>query len=122
MNLTEGDYMLVCLIPDQHGVLHMALGMQKPVSVRRGKPTTVAAPQPSITITQADFQFSIAEAITPGFHTVQVINHGTQPHEVVLVRLDPGASVKDLLASVEPGASGPPRGKFIGGIVGLESG
>ena len=122
MNLAEGNYVLVCLIPDKNGVLHMALGLQKPISVRGGKPTTVAEPRSSITIMQADFQFSIAPAINPGFHTVQVINHGTQPHEVVLVQLSPGTSVKDVLASVEPGAPGPPRGKFVGGIVGLESG
>src|SRR5215204_1051058 len=41
MNLPEGDYLLVCIIPNKAGVPHMALGMQKPLSVKPMKPTLV---------------------------------------------------------------------------------
>jgi hypothetical protein len=122
MNLVAGDYLLVCLIPDQKGVLHVALGMQKPLTVTSAKPTLVSEPKAGVTITQADFRFMMSQPIARGSHTIQVMNHGTQPHEVVVVKLAPGASVKDFAASVEPGASGPPQGKPVGGIVGLESG
>ena len=40
MNLAEGDYLLICLIPNKQGVPHLALGMQKPLSVRGGKATS----------------------------------------------------------------------------------
>ena len=122
MNLTEGDYVLICLIPDNKGVLHVALGMQKALAVRGGKATKVSAPKPTVAITQVDFQFAISQSIKPGSQTVAVTNHGTQPHEVVLVRLAPGASVMDFVASIEPGAAGPPRGTVLGGIVGIEAG
>jgi uncharacterized cupredoxin-like copper-binding protein len=122
MNLAAGDYLLVCLIPDKKGVLHVALGMQRPLSVTSAKPTLVSEPKAGVTITQADFRFTMSQPIAPGSHTIQVMNHGTQPHEVVVVKLAPGASVKDFAASVEPGASGPPQGRPVGGIVGLESG
>jgi hypothetical protein len=53
-------------------------------------------------------------------HTIEVMNHGTQPHEVVIVKLSPGATVQDAIASFEPGASGPPKGVLVGGITGIE--
>jgi hypothetical protein len=120
--LTEGNYVLICLIPDNHGALHMTLGMQKALSVRGGKLTKVSQPKPTVAITQSDFHFSIAQPIKAGAQTVAVTNRGTQPHEVVLVKLPPGASAMDFVSSVEPGAAGPPRGTMLGGIVGIEPG
>ncbi len=122
MTLAEGEYLLICIIPNKEGVPHMALGMQKPLSVQGPKPTLVSEPKAGLTITQADFSFGISRAVTAGSHTIQVMNHGTQPHEVVVLKLDPGASAKDFAAAFEPGASGPPPGKPIGGVVGLATG
>ncbi len=122
MTLSEGNYLLICLIPDQKGVPHLALGMQKPLSVIGSNPTLVSEPKAELTITLADYSFSPSRPITTGSHTIQVMNHGTQPHEVVVLKLDPGASAKDFGAAFEPGASGPPPGKPIGGVVGLDSG
>jgi len=122
VNLTEGDYVVMCWIPDKNGVPHVALGMQKALFVRGGKPTTVSAPKASMTIKQIDYQFVISQRIESGFHTIEVINHGTQPHEVVIVKLISGATVKDVIASFEPGAAGPPPGELVGGITGIEKG
>ena len=122
MNLAEGEYLLICIIPNKEGVPHMALGMQKPLSVRGAKPSLVSEPKAGVTITLADFRFTQSQPITAGSHTIQVMNHGTQPHEVVVLKLDPGASAKDFGAAFEPGASGPPPGKPLGGVVGIESG
>ena len=122
MNLAEGEYLLICLIPNKEGVPHMALGMQKPLSVKGGKPTLVSEPKADLTITLADFRLMLSQPITAGSHTIQVMNHGTMPHEVVVLKLDPGASAKDFGAAFEPGASGPPPGKPVGGVVGLETG
>ncbi|HET9868346.1 MAG TPA: hypothetical protein VFQ06_13695, partial [Nitrospira sp.] len=60
MNLTEGDYVMMCWIPDKNGVPHVALGMQKALSVRGGKPTKVSEPRPSIVIKQVDYQFTLS--------------------------------------------------------------
>lgn len=122
MNLAEGEYLLICLIPNKDGVPHMVLGMQKPLSVKGGKPTLVSEPKVDLTITLADFRFAQSHPITAGSRTIQVMNHGTMTHEVVVLKLDPGASAKDFGAAFEPGASGPPPGKPVGGVVGLESG
>jgi hypothetical protein len=122
VNLTEGDYVVMCWIPDKQGVPHVALGMQKALFVRGGKPTIVSVPKAAITIEQIDYQFLLPKRIPAGFHTIDVINHGTQPHELVIVKLAQGATVKDVIASFEPGASGPPKGQLVGGITGIEKG
>jgi hypothetical protein len=122
MNLVEGEYLLICIIPDKAGAPHMALGMQKALSVKGGKSALVSEPKAGTTITLRDFQFALSQPITPGLHTIGVMNHGTQPHEVVVVQLAPGASALDFVRAVEPGGSGPPPGKPIGGLVGMETG
>lgn len=122
MNLTEGDYVMMCWIPDKNGMPHVALGMQKALSVRGGKPTKVSEPRPSIVIKQVDYQFTLSQRVKSGLQTIEVQNHGTQPHELVVVKLSPGATVKDAIASFEPGASGPPKGQLVSGITGIEKG
>ncbi len=122
MNLGEGDYLLICLIPNREGKAHMALGMQKTLSVGGGKPTLVSAPKADMTITLADYRFTRSHPITAGTHTIRVMNHGSQPHEVVVVKLDRGASAKDFGVAAESGTAGPPPGRPVGGVVGIESG
>lgn len=122
VNLTQGDYLLVCWIPDKNGVPHVALGMQKALSVQGGKPVKVSLPTPSVVIKQVDYQFALSKPVKSGLQTIEVVNHGTQPHEVVVVKLFPGASVKDVIASFEPGASGPPSGELVSGITAIEKG
>lgn len=122
VNLTEGDYVLICWIPDKNGVPHVALGMQKALSVRGGKPVRVSQPKPSITVTQVDYQFILSRRVESGLRTIEVVNHGTQPHEVVVVRLATGATIQDAIASFEPGASGPPRGELVSGVTGIKKG
>jgi hypothetical protein len=122
VNLTEGDYVLICWIPDKNGVPHVALGMQKALFVRDRMPIKVSAPKPSITVEQIDYQFILSKRIEAGLQTIEVMNHGSQPHELVVVKLAPGATVNDALASFEPGASGPPQGELVGGITGIEKG
>lgn len=122
LNLTEGDYVLMCWIPDKNGVPHVALGMQKALSVQGGKPVKVSSPAPSLVIKQVDYQFSFLKPMKAGLQTIEVVNQGKQPHEVVVVKLFPGASVHDVISSFEPGASNPPRGEFVGGITAIEKG
>ncbi|MDO9116401.1 MAG: hypothetical protein Q7U39_00465 [Nitrospira sp.] len=122
MPLAEGDYLLICLIPNEEGIPHLALGMQKALSVRGAQPVAVAAPRADVTITQEDFRFGLSRSIPAGFHTLRVVNHGAQPHEVVVVKLAPGATASEFAAAVEPRTATPPPGAPIGGVVGIERG
>ncbi|OQW31484.1 MAG: hypothetical protein A4E19_07675 [Nitrospira sp. SG-bin1] len=122
MNLVEGEYLLICLIPNKDGVPHVALGMQKPLSVKGGKPSLVSEPKAGITITQTDYRFALSAPLTAGSHTIRVMNQGKQPHEVVVVKLNPGVSAKEFAEGVELNPSAPPPGLPIGGVVGVEQG
>jgi hypothetical protein len=122
VNLTEGDYVLICWIPDKNGVPHVALGMQKALTVRGGKAVKVSLPAPSVVVNQVDYQFAFSNRVEPGLQTIEVVNRGKQPHEIVVVKLFADATVHDVIASFEPGASGPPRGALVGGITGIEKG
>jgi hypothetical protein len=122
MNLTEGEYLLVCLIPDKDGVPHVALGMQKALTVKGTMSKVAAQPKADVMITLADFRFEVSKPFTAGTHTIQVMNQGTQPHEVVLLKLMGQATAKDFAAAFEPGATAPPPGAPLGGVVGLEQG
>jgi len=46
----------------------------------------------------------------PGIHTLRVLNHGVQRHEVVVVKLAPGATAREFAAAAEPRTSTPPPG------------
>ena len=122
MQLPAGDYALLCLIPDQKGMSHMALGMVKTLTVTPAAHAVSYEPEYDITVTQSDFAFALSQPITAGTHSVQVMNAGGQPHEVVVVKLAPGATARDFGAAFEPGGSGLPPGQPVGGVVGLERG
>ncbi len=122
MRLDAGRYLMLCLIPDKHGVPHVALGMEKELTVTPVRTVALAEPSPDVTITQHDFRFDLPNPITAGSRTIRVVNEGGQTHEVVLVKLNPGVSVGEFLVAIAPGAAGPPPGRPVGGIVGLDRG
>lgn len=122
--LTSGTYLLVCVIPDTTGTPHFARGMIKTLIVSAGDAPPTPVIRPDVIITQLDFRFALSTPITAGTRTVQVINQGTQVHEVVVVRLPAGGSIKDFAEAFTPGAplAGPPPGTPIGGLTGIEGG
>jgi hypothetical protein len=122
MRLDAGHYLLLCLIPDKKGVPHVMLGMEKRLTVIPMSTVAFDEPTPDLTITQRDFHFEISKPITAGTHTIQVTNGGGQPHEAIVIKLAPGATVKDFVAAFEPGASGPQPGRPVGGLVGIDRG
>jgi len=121
-NLEPGQYLLLCLIPNEKGVPHVALGMQKSLVVMPTKrPSHTQPHKPEITITERDFAFELSREMRSGMQTIGVMNTGTVPHEVVLVRLAPGKSIQDF-ATFGEHPVGPPPGQPLGGIVGLDPG
>ena len=118
VNFQEGNYVVVCLIPDQAGVAHIAHGMFKPLSVT-APGIQKAEPAADTTIELADFNFNAPAGMKAGAHTFKVVNKGTQAHEAFLVQLAPGASVMDFLGSME---SERPLGKPLGGLSGMNPG
>jgi len=122
VDLEPGEYVLTCMIPDRKGIPHAAMGMVKALKV--SGPAAAKAPEPkaAFQITTMDFSFAVDKPIAPGLQTIRVDNAGTQPHEVIVVRLSPGKSVKDFADAFAPGHTGPPPGRPVGGMTGMEKG
>lgn len=122
MNLEPGNYVLICFIPDSKGVSHIASGMVKALKVTGITDSKAPEPVAAVNITAMDFSFAIDKPITAGTQTIRFTNAGTQPHEVLVVQLPPDKTIKDFAAAFEPGHSGPPPGKPIGGMTGIDKG
>jgi hypothetical protein len=120
--LEPGSYVVTCIIPDARGVPHVKLGMVKPLTIKGPAAMGVSEPKAAVTITAHDFVFSLDKAIPAGTQTIRFNNEGTQPHELLVVQLPPGKTIKDFADAFAPGHSGPPPGKPIGGMTGIEKG
>jgi hypothetical protein len=113
VDLTPGDYVTLCLIPSPDGTPHFAKGMVRTLTVVEGQSVT-AAPESDLTITLSDYAFTASTPLTPGRHVIRVENTASQPHELVIVRLEPGKSLKEFATWAEK-PQGPAPGQLVGG-------
>jgi hypothetical protein len=117
LNLEPGAYALLCLVPDAEGIPHLAHGMARPLTI-----TGDAAPQPEpqadLTISMADFQYTMPTQVGAGPQTWKVANDGPQPHELVLHKLAPGKTAEDVIAFFHTPQGQPPFTN-AGGMQGL---
>jgi len=120
-SLAPGNYALVCLIPSPDGVSHLMKGMIQPFEVSAGG-AEAALPVASDTVRLGDYTFEPGRPITAGQHTFLVTNGAQQPHELVLLRLAPGKTVKDFGVWAESGMKGPPPALPLGGVAVIEHG
>jgi uncharacterized cupredoxin-like copper-binding protein len=120
LNLQPGLYALLCFVDLPDKIPHFAKGMVRPLTVVAGT-SNAAEPTADLTITLADYSFTTAGAVKSGHHTVKVLNSGPQMHEVELMRLAPGKTMKDFGAWIAK-MDGPPPGSGIGGIAGTAPG
>lgn len=122
VNLTEGHYAILCFIPSADGVPHMAKGMISPLEVTAASGPTARVVPADVTIKLSDYAFDLSQPLTPGDHVIRVENAGPQAHELVLVRLAPGKTVKNFEAWEKGGEKGPPPGTPLGGISPMDAG
>jgi hypothetical protein len=120
LNLQPGSYLMLCYVDMPDGVPHMAKGMVRPFTVvASAVPST--EPTADVTIALADYSFTTTGAMKAGHHTIKVQNTGPQEHEVELIRLAPGKTLKDVGAWMAK-MDGPPPASGIGGIAGMAVG
>jgi uncharacterized cupredoxin-like copper-binding protein len=99
-DVAPGNYLIMCLIPDDDGIPHAAKGMVMPVTVTEGAAAATApAPQADGTIELMDFHFSgLPETLPAGEHLWEVKNTGQQLHEFVVYRNAPGVTFEQVQA------------------------
>ena len=122
LNLPLGRYVVICGIPEARGIPHVALGMLKGLDIASIEPERPKIPPSDLSITAADFSYQLSQSVRAGKKIIQMINKGSQPHEVVVVELAPGARIKDYAQAFQPGVPVSSAGRPIGGMVGLEPG
>jgi len=119
--LEPGNYALICFIPAADGMPHVVKGMSRALKVVGPSRAAAAEPQADIVVGLVDYDFQLSKPLTAGKHTIRVDNGGQQPHEVAIVRLNPGKVPTDFVAwGMKP--VGPPPGTIHGGLSGIMPG
>ncbi len=139
-DLAPGQYMVVCVIPEDDGTPHYMMGMYAPLEVTESV-DAASPPAADATVELVDFAFAMpAMEIAPGAQIWEAPNVGEQVHEMIVLRQAPGvtfAQVQAILnaapatpetgseASPEAAAtsmSGPPPFELIGGVAPMHPG
>ena len=124
LNLTPGQYVLLCIIAGPDGVPHLAKGMIAPLTVTAADgaaASAAAAPQTGNSVRLLDFAFTLPQSIQAGKQTWEIKNEGKQPHEMVLIKLHEGKTMDDVAAYMAQPAGTPPF-TDVGGMQGIMPG
>jgi hypothetical protein len=121
MVLAPGHYVVACFVPTSKGQPHLLLGMIKDFTVAPSSRPAAAPPASDVSISLVDFDYKFATPLTAGHHTIRITNDGAQSHQMGLLRLAPGQSVKTVLAWFEH-PNGPPPIEWTAGISDLSPG
>ena len=120
LDLEAGEYAVICLIPAKDGVPHLMKGMVRSLTVL---PNRNPAPMPhaDLVLTLNDYSFEFDKPVTRGVQTIRIENAAQQSHEAVLIKLEPGKHVQDVLQWFQT-QQGPPPGMPVGGVSGFAQG
>ena len=118
-----GDYVLLCFLPNGEGVPHLALGMTDVLQVvSEAVEASAEEPIANLEVHMSDFAFDIPDTLPAGRQTWKVINDGPQPHEMILVKLNEGATFEQFVAELKTNGEAYLPGVPIGGAQALNAG
>ncbi|HEX6643272.1 MAG TPA: hypothetical protein VF037_01260 [Gemmatimonadales bacterium] len=105
--LEPGEYVWICPIEDESGAPHFGKGEVKRFVVADGadeadEADEAEAPRADVVVRLMDFDFALDSAPAAGKHTIQVENAGVEPHDLVLFKLAPGATLEQLRTWLNP--------------------
>ena len=117
-----GTYAMICLIPHDGGPYHFMTGMARGLLVRAGDGAAAAQtpPKPTVVVRLVDYSFILDRPLTVGRQVVRVESKGAQPHEIGMLKLAPGKTVKDFEEWARNPQSPPPvTDESNGGVAAL---
>lgn len=120
--LEPGHYVAFCVIPAPDGKPHVMHGMIQPFTVTPSGDKPAALPKADTSITLREYAFTLSRPITAGHHVIEVVNGGTQPHELVITRFPPNQGNRDLEAWAYHPNGKPAPGHAMGGVTNLAPG
>lgn len=126
LDLVPGSYAILCILDVPGGVPHYMRGMFKALTVAPAPTATANTPAAAMPVADnaiqlSDFIFHLAKPLTAGQHTIQVVTAPGQPHEVMIVQLEPGKTAQDYVRWTTS-MKGPAPGHAIGGTAAASSG
>jgi hypothetical protein len=121
LNIQPGNYAVVCIVDVPDHVPHIMKGMMSGLTVTASTGPAAREPIADLTIDMVDFAFAPSAPLTAGHHVVKVVNQGTQPHELEVVKLGEGKTMDDL-AEWGRTFQGPLPGSSLGGAAPMAPG
>lgn len=79
-----------------------------PLSDTRVAPLEVSSPVPDVLITMREYTFELDSTLSAGPHVIAIHNAGHQAHLVLLTRLSPGSTRRDVVSWLEQKAGAAP--------------
>lgn len=120
MELTAGNYVVLCFVPSADGLPHLAKGMVGFFEVVAGENKT-AAPTADAGVELLDFSFKLPKAVKAGKQVWSVTNKGQQLHEINLMKISEGKTLDDAMAWAKQPTGAPPFSN-VGGFQGINPG
>lgn len=122
IDFAPGTYIATSVIPDAEGQSLLTKGAMSVLTVL-DEDNGMSEPESDIQMVMGDFFYVPSEPFEAGAHVVRVESAGEQPHEVVLVKLEPEASIQEFAAAVAgEGPPGPPPGVILAGTTAMAPG
>ncbi|HET9602948.1 MAG TPA: hypothetical protein VFO96_01560 [Gemmatimonadales bacterium] len=121
VSLAPGHYMAFCHIPSRDHILHLAKGMMKDLMVVPAGGPRASMPPADLSVTLTDYAFNFSRTPVAGPQTVAIINQGTDTHELILSKLDPGKTAQDFVNWINK-QDGPPPVTPYGGVTDIAPG
>lgn len=109
LTIAQGQYIILCFVSGPDHIPHVIKGMYKFFTVTGpSNDSQVSQPQVNGQVMLRDFSIVLPASIPADSMMLQVTNQGSQPHEMDLLKLMPGKTVKDALAFLQKPAGSPP--------------
>jgi hypothetical protein len=110
VRLEPGFYVLGCVRPGKDKHRHASTGEMKLLVVRNTEPAAAHSSPPAAAagMRLVDFAYIGPDTLPAGANMLRVENSGAQDHQLRLVRLRPGSSMRDWLTAEDPRTHGRP--------------
>ena len=120
--LAPGTYVALCSYPSGDGTPHVRKGMYARLDVGAAGASTAAAMAEDLVLTMHDHGFQLSAPIGDGRASSplwRVHNNGSEPHQLLIVRLPDGVTEWQERSWFSNGARGERHGVPIGGVIEL---
>lgn len=116
LDLAPGEYVVICFVPDEEGVPHVAHGMMKQFEVvADDNPDT--PPSADVEVVLSDYAFDLPDTIASDAVLAVTNAADTEAHEIVFLDPDDGANTADVAAALDADTEPPATG--VGGMQAL---